>query len=218
MSIEIYCALLLSNDLYAPHPKETQWAKTAWGQACCHHEVDHLHDPALLKLITARTTHLRGQFKLRAQVVIASMYGFETGADHIAIENNHTLFLQLKKDLSFICYAHGQTLDEHTGIYMMPAIQQVINDMLFKNKGDDGVCWDKYYNSFPVVGFALAITAIECAINEWESGARGMIVFKEHKYSAVFRSHLASLEEFKTVTVSINLLARIQQQVYDTGW
>ena len=45
-----------------------------------------------------------------------------------------------------------------------------------------------------------------------------MIVFKEHEYSAVFRSHLASLEEFKTVTVSINLLARILQQVYNNGW
>lgn len=117
---------------------------------------------------------------------------------------------------------------------MTPAIQQVINNVLFKNKGDDGIHWAKHYNPFPVVGFALAITAvginpyvvrfthsitqIKCAINEWESGAREMIVFKEHEYSSVFRSHLASLEEFKTVTKSINLLGRILQQVYDNGW
>jgi len=43
---------------------------------------------------------------------------------------------------------------------MMPTIQQVVNDVLFKNKGDDGICWAKYYNPFPIVGFALAIMAV----------------------------------------------------------
>lgn len=117
---------------------------------------------------------------------------------------------------------------------MTPAIQQVINAVLFKNKSDDGVQWAEYYNPFPVAGFALAITAvgfdsyegcathykeqIECAVNEWESGVRDMIAFKEHEYSAVFQSHLASLDEFNTMTASVRLLPQLLQQVYNNGW
>lgn len=51
-AIEIYCALLLSNDPYAPHSKEVEWAKSAWDLACRHHEVDHPCDTTLLKLVS----------------------------------------------------------------------------------------------------------------------------------------------------------------------
>jgi hypothetical protein len=117
---------------------------------------------------------------------------------------------------------------------MTPAIQQVINAVLFKNKSDDGIQWAKHYKPFPIVGFALTITAvsfdsykgctahykeqIKCAINEWESGVCDMIMFKEHEYSAVFRSHLASLNDFNTATALIQLLPQLLQQVYDNGW
>jgi len=51
-TIEIYCTLLLSNDPYAPHSKEVEWAKSAWGLAYRHHEVDLPHDATLLKLVS----------------------------------------------------------------------------------------------------------------------------------------------------------------------
>ncbi|KAI9566409.1 hypothetical protein HD554DRAFT_1994173, partial [Boletus coccyginus] len=102
-------------------------------------------------------------------------------------------------------------------IYIMPAIQQVINTILFKNQSDDGIRWAKYYKPFLIAGFALTLTAIECAINKWESGIREMIVFKGHKYSAVSKSHLALLEEFQTMTAPIGLLAKLLQQAYDHG-
>ncbi|KAG8220595.1 hypothetical protein J3R82DRAFT_2817, partial [Butyriboletus roseoflavus] len=109
----------------------------------------------------------------------------------------------------------------------------VINAVLFKNKNDDGIHWAKYYTPFSVAGFALTITAIcfksykgsityykqqiECAINEWESGICKMNVFKKHEYAVVFRSHLASLDEFKNITTSIGLLMKLLQQVYSNG-
>ncbi|KAF8431622.1 hypothetical protein L210DRAFT_3415747 [Boletus edulis BED1] len=217
-AIGIYCATLLSNDPYAPPVKELEWAKAAWGLACDHHEVKTPHDAVVLKLITARTSHLRGQFKSKAHPAVAAVYGFDTTADANVVEHNRALFLKLKQDSAFIFRCHGDILDDHTGIYMTPAIQQVINAVLFKNKGDDGIQWTKYYNPFPVQGFALTITAIECAINEWETGVCEMIIFKEHEYSGIFRSHLASLDEFDTMTASIELLPRLLQQVYDNGW
>lgn len=37
-----------------------------------------------------------------------------------------------------------------------------MNKVLFKNKNDEGVKWAKYYEPFPPVGYALALTAV-CA-------------------------------------------------------
>ncbi|KAI9571407.1 hypothetical protein HD554DRAFT_2036816 [Boletus coccyginus] len=53
------------------------------------------------------------------------------------------------------------------------------------------------------------ITLIKCAINEWESGV--------YEYSAVFRSHLASLNEFNTMMAPIGLVKKLLQQVYNNG-
>ena len=39
-------------------------------------------------------------------------------------------------------------------------IQQVINEVLFKNKGDEGIKWAEYYDPFPSVAFALTLTVV----------------------------------------------------------
>ncbi|KAI6130081.1 hypothetical protein EV401DRAFT_1884516 [Pisolithus croceorrhizus] len=64
---------------------------------------------------------------------------------------------------------------------------------------DDAIKWVKYYNPFPQVAFTLALTAIECAINE------------------VFNSHLASLDEFSKAAGKLDLLKKLLEQVYSTG-
>jgi hypothetical protein len=52
--------------------------------------------------ITTRTSHLRGQFKSRARLVVAAVYGFDTSMDAEAIEHNRALFVELKWDSAFI--------------------------------------------------------------------------------------------------------------------
>ncbi|KAI6124751.1 hypothetical protein EDD16DRAFT_1474985, partial [Pisolithus croceorrhizus] len=103
-------------------------------------------------------------------------------------------------------------------LYTNPVIQQIINEVLFKNKSDDAIKWVKYYNPFPQVAFTLALTAIECAINEWALGSHEMISFKEDDYSRVFNSHLASLDEFSKAAGKLDLLKKLLEQVYSTGW
>ena len=51
-------------------------------------------------------------------------------------------------------------LDKYNGLYTHPAIQQLISEVLFKNKNDDAVCWIQYYSLFPTTGFALAIMTV----------------------------------------------------------
>ncbi|KAF8545786.1 hypothetical protein OG21DRAFT_1428654 [Imleria badia] len=145
------------------------------------------------------------------------MFGFETSADKDVQEKNRVLVSELKQDLAFIFRIRGATLDKHTGLYTNPAIQQLINEVLFKNKGDDALCWEKYFSPFPCAGFALALTAIECAIDEWGSGRCEMISFKEENYSSMFSDHLASLDEFDKMTNKYKLLPNLLKQVYTNG-
>ncbi|KAI9454428.1 hypothetical protein HD554DRAFT_2002350, partial [Boletus coccyginus] len=214
-AIGIYCTTLLDNDPFALPVKEIEWARAAWKKAYHHHHVNILYDAGVLKLITAHMTHLWGQFKSKAHTIVRAVYGFDTGPDNSTVDHNHALFLQLKQDLAFIFWVHAT--QTYLYVYMMPAIQQVINTILFKNWSDNGVQWAKYYKPFPIVGFALTLTAIKCAINKWESDVHEMIVFKEHEYSTVFKSHLASLKEFQTMTAPIGLLAKLLQQAYNHG-
>lgn len=106
-----------------------------------------------------------------------SLYGFEITIDKSVQEKNRKLVTELKEDSAFafrvrsqidastymtqmFMQNRGATLDDHTGLYTHPAIQYIINEVLFKDKADGGVRWAKYYNPFPTAGFALALTAV----------------------------------------------------------
>ncbi|KIK26764.1 hypothetical protein PISMIDRAFT_94290 [Pisolithus microcarpus 441] len=212
-AIEIYCAILLMENPFPSSVQEVDWAKKAWTLACHHHNIKLTNDARILKLIMARSMHICGQFKSRARPIVATSFGFEMSADKAVQTKNRLLVSELKEDSAFIF--------RHTGLYTNPAIQQIINEVLFKNKSDDAIKWEKYYNPFPTVAFALALMAvglIECAIDEWASGSCEMITFKEDDYSGVFSSHLASLNEFSKAAGELDLLKKLLEQVYSTGW
>ncbi|KAI5995412.1 hypothetical protein EDD15DRAFT_2365577 [Pisolithus albus] len=166
-AIEIYCAILLMENPFPTSRQEVNWAKKAWTLAAHHHNTKLAHDGAFqwfnstTKQITARSMHIRGQFKSRAQPIVATTFGFETSADKGVQTRNHLLVSELKQDSAFIFHVRGSSVDEHSGLYTNPAIQQIINEVLFKNKSDDAVKWGKYYNPFPWVAFALVLMARE---------------------------------------------------------
>ncbi|KAI5999555.1 hypothetical protein EDD15DRAFT_2193615 [Pisolithus albus] len=125
---------------------------------------------------------------------------------------NRLLVSELKQDSAFIFHVCGSSVDEHSGLYTNPAIQQIINEVLFKDESDDAVKWGKYYNPFPRVAFVLVLMAIE-----WALGSCELISFKEDDYSGVFNSHLASLDEFSKAAGKLDLLKKLLEQVYSTG-
>ncbi|KAI6017732.1 hypothetical protein PISMIDRAFT_14852 [Pisolithus microcarpus 441] len=190
-AIEIYCAILLMENPFPTSIQEVEWAKKAWTLAGHHHNTKLTHDGGILKLITARSMHIHGQFKSKAHPIVATTFGFETSAEKGVQMRNRLLVSELKQDSAFIFCVHGSSIDEHTSLYTNPAIQQIINEVLFKNKSDDAIKWGKYYNPFPQVAFALTLTAIECAIDEWTLDSHEMISFKEDDYSGVFNSTYA---------------------------
>lgn len=126
-------------------------------------------------------------------------------------------------------------LDQHDRIYQNKAIQQLINEVLFKNKSDNGIKWAKYYNPFPTSAFVLALTAVgmqchvmdyrltsciqlQCAIDEWASRWHEPIAFKEYEYTSIFTTHFQSLNDFADALAKYNLVLKLMQQVYNNGW
>ncbi|KAI6102813.1 hypothetical protein F5141DRAFT_1217343 [Pisolithus sp. B1] len=216
-AIEIYCVILLTENPFPTSVQEVDWAKKAWTLACHHHNTKLAHDGGILKLIIAWSTHIHGQFKSKACPIVATSFGFEMSADKGVQTKNCLLVSELKQDLAFIFHVQGSSLDEHTSLYTNPVIQQVINEVLFKNKSDNAIKWEKYYNLFPQVAFALALIAIKCAIDEWASSSHEMITFKEDDCSSVFSGHLTSLNEFNQAAGELDLLKKLLKQVYSTG-
>ncbi|KAF8141126.1 hypothetical protein EV363DRAFT_1097146, partial [Boletus edulis] len=217
-AIQIFCSILLTDDPFPSTAQEEKWALSAWEIARSHHKVNIDHNPALIRLITARTSHLRGQFKARARSIVMNpnTYSFLSGQGEDGIKGNRALVAELKKASAFI-YVVRLSIERHVGIYANPAIQQVINEVLFKHANNDGIRWARYYSPFPRVGFALTLTVIECAIDEWAMGVRQNVTFRKEDYSDVFTSHMNALNEFDEVASRYNLLPTILQQVFDNG-
>ncbi|TFK58262.1 hypothetical protein BDN72DRAFT_748755, partial [Pluteus cervinus] len=83
------------------------------------------------------------------------------------------------------------------GLYENTLVQKFLNGMSFKNKDDDGIRFEQYFNPVPVEGFALFYTAIECCADEWATGVQADIHFTAATYRSVYKKHLATLTKFK---------------------
>ncbi|KAF8129556.1 hypothetical protein EV363DRAFT_1168749 [Boletus edulis] len=221
-AIEFYHVLLLSEDPFPESHVETDWAKGAWDMSCQYYKsTDASLNPALIRLassflryITARSSNLRGQFKTKARSVIATSYGFEMGDGIATRERNRDLAAELKFKSAF---TFRELHPRRTGIYKNKAIQQAINEVLFKNKGDEGIKWAEYYDPFPRVAFALTLTVFECALDEWASGKRESIAFKEDSYKGIYIQHMKTLKYFHQQTEEFNILPAVLEQVYSNG-
>ncbi|KZT22198.1 hypothetical protein NEOLEDRAFT_1181089 [Neolentinus lepideus HHB14362 ss-1] len=85
----------------------------------------------------------------------------------------------------------------HSGIFQHKIIQKLINSMWYRGTQDEGVVYgDEFFKPFSLRALALVLTAIEAAIDEWESGIWRSIDFKAQTYKSVYVRHLNSLLKF----------------------
>ncbi|KAI9567255.1 hypothetical protein HD554DRAFT_2039738 [Boletus coccyginus] len=124
---------------------------------------------------------------------------FMREAWNLSCEHYRSTNLHLDAGLISVNSCHLQELHpRHTGIYQHKAIQQIINEVLFKSKADKGIKWVEYYNLFPHVGFALTLTA-------------------EDQYKGIFKHHLKMLDYLHQEKRKMDILTRMLQQVFDNG-
>ncbi|KAI9457172.1 hypothetical protein HD554DRAFT_2042413 [Boletus coccyginus] len=93
------------------------------------------------------------------------------------------------------------------GIYQNKGVQQVINEVLFKNKTDEGIKWPEYYQPFPIAGYALTLTVASRSCER--------ITFTEEAYMPIYNAHIDNLEFFHKSTQMLNILQMIMRRVYD---
>ncbi|KIM82082.1 hypothetical protein PILCRDRAFT_8323 [Piloderma croceum F 1598] len=155
-AITHYKVDLLRFDPYPDRTHELAWAKTSWGTANRVCDLKIAHNGELVKMITCRGSHLRGEIKTKVKPLVASMYSFE-------------------EEYAFLYKTRAVGDQPKSGLYEHKIIQTTIDICFFKNRLDVGVQFNMFFRPFPCIALMLIITAIECAIDEW-----GTDVFEEH--------------------------------------
>ncbi|KAI9570725.1 hypothetical protein HD554DRAFT_2169874 [Boletus coccyginus] len=213
-AIQFYHALLLMEIPFPQPHVEIEWAKTAWDLSCqFYYGTATTHNPDILKLAT-RAFNLDGQFKMKAHLIIVTTFGFESGASSTAQQSNRNLVTALKSNLAFVFHEFRPPL---VSIYRNKGVQQVINKVLFQNKTDEGIKWPEYYQPFPIAGYALALIAVECAIDEWASRSCEQIAFTKEAYLSIYNAHIDNLEFFDKKIQMLNILPMIMKEIYNNG-
>jgi hypothetical protein len=100
--ISCYRGRLCNENPYPDPMLALTWAKLAWNDACqlCDSHIRYTSE--LLKLVTDRDSHLRGQVKSKVHELVAEMYGFQGGSKPATIAANVKLARELKERFAFV--------------------------------------------------------------------------------------------------------------------
>ncbi|KAG1720165.1 uncharacterized protein EDB91DRAFT_1088936 [Suillus paluster] len=148
--------------------QEVTWAKLVWKEACKRLHTQVAYDAEILKMITLRGSHLRGEVKTKVRPYVADEYGFEMSTKQSVIDRNIMLARELKKDFAFVYKASTYYLailasQMVTKAYMVPRLSRRGSTPYGStDKKDEGVLYPEFYKPFPEVGFALLLTAVPC--------------------------------------------------------
>ncbi|KAG2086371.1 hypothetical protein BD769DRAFT_1681213 [Suillus cothurnatus] len=201
----------------APFPDsiavETKLGKEAWHKACQMKGTNVKLTPLAVKMLLKRTSHVRGELKMKMRSLTRSFFGFRSSDSREVIRENRDLAESLKTSSSFVF----KDWTAKTGIYKTELLQDGINVMWFANRSNEGIIHNKYFDPMPIEVIALTLTAIECCIDEWLQGIKEDIKFTATTYGSVYQTHLSSLQHFNERTAPYKLLTRIRQNLHDVA-
>ncbi|KAI0665541.1 hypothetical protein C8Q78DRAFT_954614, partial [Trametes maxima] len=212
-----YKANIMVNNAYPDKLTEKTWARSAWTRAASLLNIKLAYNGEILATITQYTWNLRGEIKNAARSAVRGCYGFKTSVTATACESNKARAKQLLAGRAFAYEILGNTPDEHVGLYEAEAIQEVIDRVFYKDQEDDGVVLTELYDPFPTCGLALVLTAIQCAVEEWLSGARINVAFSETAYKPVYEAHIFELQSFEESEGGAQVLKEIRAKISANG-
>ncbi|KII88253.1 hypothetical protein PLICRDRAFT_41411 [Plicaturopsis crispa FD-325 SS-3] len=220
IAIELYRIDLSVENPFPKKMEELTWAKRAWSTACRDHcDVNIRINGDILRLITNRGSHLRGELKTKAKALTPATYGFKDSKNLAVISRNRQIARDLKTALGFTYRKLGSgdpNPQERKGLYQHPIIQTLINTVWYKDCGDQGITWPEY-TPFPLPALALTLTAIECAVDEWVSGSHVTTPFSALRYRPMHSRHVAALHRFGEATKEKDILAILLSRVSEDG-
>ncbi|KAI0266652.1 hypothetical protein BGY98DRAFT_912890 [Russula aff. rugulosa BPL654] len=211
---------LLRVNPYPDRTHELEWAKVGWAAANMMCDLKIAHNSELIKMITCRGSHLRGEIKTKVKPLVASMYGFEVPTSETICARNRKLVEELKEGYTFLYKTRAIDDQPKSGLYEHKIIQAAVNVCFFKNRLDVAIQLSKYFRPFPCVALMLIFTAIECSIDEWSTGVRTDIHFTTEAYQSVFKEHLLVFNNFADYCRENgcpDLVKKLLERIHDHG-
>ncbi|EPQ49844.1 hypothetical protein GLOTRDRAFT_51519 [Gloeophyllum trabeum ATCC 11539] len=206
----IYRCKIMTEWPYPNDVEEQGMAMEAWTAAC---KAKNLHvefDEDALKLITTRASQVRGELKTKARPLAAYEYNLREGKGQDGVRALRDKVEALLDGSTFVF----KDPVGRTGLYQHPIIQALINEMWFANKKDEGIVHSEFFSPrIPLVTIAMVLTAIQCSLEEWQTGQKTDIPFTETAYSSHFENHLRALEQFHQKTKDLKIMPQIQMKL-----
>jgi len=136
------------------------------------------------------------EIKAKIKHFVQSSYEFDTSRTPDSINRNASRAQALLTKMTFVYREPNFGRRPHYP-YRHPIIQKVINITWFQDKDDDGIVFHEYFSPIPIEVIAIALTVIECCIDEWSDGTWKTSSWSEERYKAIYRSHLNSLHDLR---------------------
>ncbi|KAF8225184.1 hypothetical protein L208DRAFT_1307441, partial [Tricholoma matsutake] len=171
----------------------------------------------IAKLITAHGAQIHGKLKTKAQPLVETFFGFDSGNHESALKSNRLMVQYLKQDGHFTYKFIDWEEDKQTGVYHSKVIQKIMNVMWFRNQQDEGVQSTDYFEPFLLQALALVLTVIENCIDEWVSGKHVKIDFSGKEYHDIYLGWIRELENFNKYTKKHDLLNKILVKIHNRG-
>ncbi|CDO77808.1 hypothetical protein BN946_scf184534.g3 [Trametes cinnabarina] len=216
-AVVLFKSYVCSQDAYPNKLTEKTWAVEAWQCAAAMLSIQMAPDHEILTVVAKYSWNLRGEVKTTARALVQGAFGFKTGLSPSSRVFNQERTAFLKRGRAFVYEIIGETMEDHVGLYEAEIIQDVVNRIFYKSPTDDGIKVADVYTPFPFVGLALVLMAIECCIDEWESGVFCKVTFSEENYSAIYQRHLQEMRSFEAESGADRILTEICNQITSRG-
>ncbi|KAH9857337.1 hypothetical protein C2E23DRAFT_693633, partial [Lenzites betulinus] len=207
----IYKGQVMTKTAYPGKLMEKTWASDAWNTAASKLDIELAYTSEIINLLTRYSWNLRGEVKNAARANVQGAFGFKSGASAVTQAGNRKRALQLRCARTFTYGVIDDNPELNDGLYEAEILQIVINRVFYKSSEDDGISLADVYDPFPVPGLALVLTAIQCAIDEWDTGAFASVTFSEEAYSAVYEQHLQELNAYELESGEDHVVKDISQ-------
>ncbi|EPQ55684.1 hypothetical protein GLOTRDRAFT_41388 [Gloeophyllum trabeum ATCC 11539] len=192
---------------YPTNTKEERWAIEAWSRACHDIGTDLPMEDEFVSMITARASHVRGELKTKACILVEKAYGLTAPSNQDERLANRNKVRDL---LTRLGYAYADPTAQ-LGIYEYKVIQCLVNVTWFADPKDEGVLTLFVFMAVLI----LCSPQIQNVLDEWQTGEREDIAFSKKHYKAKYDRHLEELERFHEKTQRYGILRTIQTDLLE---
>ncbi|KAJ6510912.1 hypothetical protein C8R45DRAFT_814744, partial [Mycena sanguinolenta] len=226
--------LVATKNGFPEHVSETDLLATAWTMTRDELKIAMDLTPDLAKLITSRTSQMRGEIKTKVRGLVELTFGFRSGQNKKDVRKNRQLAEDLKEGMGYaykvsinyfadllliiLLQSNLSRADSRKGLYKAEIIQKLTNLVWFPNRRGEGAMHPEMFGpALPKPALALVLTAIECGIDEWGTGIKTDVPFTSAEYRGIYLQHLKALDDFEKAAGARDILGNIRIRLHNIG-